>query len=456
MKILLISANVTLSPYPLYPLGVSIIAAALTKAGHTVRQEDFLQQNNSLESIDLKVREFEPDLVGISVRNIDNVNLVHEQYYIQNVKNIVNAVRGASNAKVLLGGAGFSLIPELILKETGADYGIIGEGEVLAVEFANNAAKGIYPQTPLISSVTRLTGAQIGSALYDERLLEFYLHSGNIASIQTKRGCTYKCVYCTYPLLEGAELRKREPGAVVDDIELLRDTFKTKYIFFVDSVFNDDEGAYLDVLSEMERRNVNIPWTAFIKPAGLTDEIVARMKKTGFAAAEVGADAACDTTLRKMGKSFTFDDITRCNELFGRHEIAVSHFFMFGGPGETEETVQEGIRNILGLKKCVVFIFMGIRILPNTPLARLAVREKIIAPDEGMLKPIYYLSPAVDKNWLEQTLTRAFADARHCVFPPDKMDNSLQVLHKLGYTGPMWELLLPRKKPGERVRHAAK
>lgn len=456
MKVLLISANVTLSPYPLYPLGVSIIAAVLTKAGHEVRQADFLQQNNSLEAISREVREFGPDLVGISVRNIDNVNLLHEQYYIQNVKNIVSAVREVSNVKVLLGGAGFSLIPDLILKETGADYGIIGEGEVKAVEFANNAAKGIYPKEPLIGSMNKLQGGQISSALYDERLLEFYLHSGNIASIQTKRGCTYKCVYCTYPLLEGAELRRRDARAVVDDIEQLRDRFKTKYIFFVDSVFNDDEGAYLDVLGEMERRNINIPWTAFIKPGGLNDEIVARMKRTGFAAAEVGTDAACDTTLKRMGKSFTFSDVTACNELFARHEIATSHFFMFGGPGETEETVHEGIRNILGLQKCVAFIFMGIRILPNTPLARLAVKENIISPEEGMLKPIYYIAPAIDKMWLEETLTKAFADVRHCVFPPDKMDSSLQVLHKLGYTGPMWDLLLPGKKLRERARHAAK
>lgn len=456
MKVLLISANVTLSPYPLYPLGVSIIAAALTRAGHEVRQADFLQQNSSLESIGREAIEFGPDLVGISVRNIDNVNLLHEQYYIQNVKNIVSAVREVSKAKVLLGGAGFSLIPDLILKETGADYGIIGEGEVLAVEFANNAAQGVYPKETLISSPAKLPGDQIDAALYDERLLEFYLHSGNIASVQTKRGCTYKCVYCTYPLLEGARIRRRDARVVVDDLELLRDKFKTKYIFFVDSVFNDDEGAYLEVIDEMIRRKVNIPWTAFFKPGGLTDEIVERMKQTGFGAAEVGTDAACDTTLKRMGKSFTFKDVTECNELFMRHGIATSHFFMFGGPGETPETVEEGIRNILGLQKCVAFIFMGIRILPNTPLARLAMQEKLIAPDEGMLKPIYYLSPAVDKQWLEETLTRAFADVRHCVFPPDAMDNSLQVLHKLGYTGPMWDLLLPGRKLRERSRNAPK
>ena len=456
MKILLISANVTLSPYPIYPLGVSMIAAALTTSGHEVQQLDFLQQNTDLEAIAQEIRQFKPDLVGISVRNIDNVNLMNEQYYIQNVKNMVGTIRSVTDAKVLLGGAGFSLIPDLILKETDADYGIIGEGEVLVVEFANNAARGIYPQERLLGSTTRIAGTQIDSALYDERLLEFYLHSGNIASIQTKRGCTHTCVYCTYPLLEGSKIRKRQPAQVVDDILLLRDKHKTKYIFFVDSVFNDDEGAYLDIIDEMIHRNVTIPWTGFFKPKGLTDEIVERMKQTGFVAAEVGADAACDTTLRKMGKSFTFQDIIACNDLFARHGIATSHFFMFGGPGETEETVHEGIKNILSLQKCVAFIFMGIRILPDTPLARLAIKENLIASDDGLLQPTYYISPGVDKQWLEETLTAAFANVRHCIFPPDAMDNSLQLLHKLGYTGPMWDLLLPGKKARERTRHAAK
>lgn len=454
MKVLLISANVTLSPYPIYPLGVSMVAAALSKAGHEVQQSDFLLHNSSLDAIGNEVEQFKPDLIGISIRNIDNVNLMNEQYYIQNVGNIVSTIRTLTDVKVLLGGAGFSLIPDLILQETGADYGIIGEGEVLAVEFANNAEQGIYPQERLIGPASRLSGESIKSALYDEKLVEFYLHSGNIASIQTKRGCAYKCVYCTYPLLEGTELRRRAAREVVDDIELLRDKHKTKYIFFVDSVFNDDEGAYLEVIDEMVRREVSIPWTGFIKPGGLTDEIVERMKKTGFAAAEVGADAACDTTLRRMGKNFTFQDVVECNDLFVKHGIATSHFFMFGGPGETEATVHEGIKNILGLQKCVSFIFMGIRILPKTPLAQIAIKENIISAADGLLKPIYYISPALDKKWLEETLTDAFAGVRHCIFPPDAMEGSLQMLHKLGYTGPLWDLLISGERTRKRKKYA--
>ena len=455
MRILLISSNIATSPYPIYPLGVSMIAGALEAAGHEVRQFDFLQQNNSIKALLHEIDIFKPELFGISVRNIDNVNLMNEQYYIDVVKNIVKEIKEVSGNKVILGGAGFSLIPDLILQETGADYGIIGEGEKLMVSFANNAARGIYPGERLIGPDLKLYGAAINSPKYDEQLMQYYLHSGNIASVQTKRGCTSKCVYCSYPLLEGSRIRKRDPRSVVDDIEMLRDKFKAKYIFFIDSVFNDSEGAYLDVLDEMKRRKVNIPWTAFFKPKGLNEEIVSLMKESGLVAAEIGSDAACNITLQKLGKRFSFQDIMECNELFNKIGIATSHYFMFGGPGETKETVIEGLENIKSLKKCVIFVFMGIRILPNTALAHIALREKVISSDNGMLKPVYYISPSVDKQWMEATLTGAFADMKHCVFPPDAFDNSLRILHKLGYSGTLWDLLRPGENPRLKKRHAA-
>jgi hypothetical protein len=91
---------------------------------------------------------------------------------------------------------------------------------------------------------------------------------------------------------------------------------------------------------------------------------------------------------------------------------------------------------------------MGIRILPNTPLARIAIREGLIPSEEDMLQPVYYLSPGVEKKWLEETLTKAFAGIRHCIFPPDALDTSLQLLHKLGYSGPMWDMLLKERTRG--------
>lgn len=455
MRVLLVSANAASTPYSVYPLGLSMVAGSLSNAGHEIQQFDLIHSGLSMDAVADAVRGFLPDIIGISIRNIDNVNLMNEKRYIEVVGNVVQRMREETEAPVVLGGSGFSIMPERILREVGADYGIVGEGEAAMLAFVENASRGVFPEERCIRASSTLRGREIPSPKYDGQLMEFYLKSGNIAGIQTKRGCTHSCVYCSYPVLEGAVIRCREPKAVVDDIETLVKDHNAGHVFFTDSVFNDDQGHYLDVIREMKRRGVSVPWTAFFKPEGLDDDSVELMKQTGLRAAEIGADAATDTTLRKLGKSFRFRDIVECTDLFGRHEIGAAHFYMFGGPGETQDTVIEGIENIKSLKKTVSFIYMGLRILPNTPLARIAKREGLLSEEHDLLDPVYYIAPGIDKDWLEKTLTDGFAGLRHCVFPPDILDSSLAFLYRLGHVGFLWDMVLTkRKRPrGKRRRH---
>ena len=456
MKVFLISSNIASTPYSVYPLGLSMIAASLKNARHDIKQFDFLASGRSIEVLTETIKKFQPEIIGISIRNIDNVNLLNEQRYIDTVKNIVQEIRKASSAKIVLGGSGFSIMPEIILNSVDADYGIMGEGEGLVVDFINQAAKGIYPRSKIIRSAPKLCLNQIPSAYYDPEIMQYYLKSGNVASVQTKRGCTHKCVYCSYPILEGVNIRVRDTQAVVDDIQNLINNFGAKYIFFTDSVFNDDAGHYLNILTEMKKRKINIPWTAFFKPGGIDDAALALMQETGLKAAEIGADACSDTTLKKLGKSFLFKEIIECNALFAKYKIATAHYFMFGCPGETPETVIEGINNIKSLEKTASFIFMGIRILPGTPLAQLAISEGLINPGQDLLEPVYYTAPGLDRKWLEKTLTEGFKGIRNCVFPPDALDSSLAFLHKLGYSGSLWEMLIPGNAKRNRKKQNVK
>ncbi|MDD2703424.1 MAG: lipid biosynthesis B12-binding/radical SAM protein, partial [Candidatus Omnitrophica bacterium] len=453
MKILLISANTAATPYPVYPLGMSVVAGALARAGHEVRQIDFLREGRSPESLKKTAAEFKPDFIGISVRNIDNVNCANEQRYIDVVRDIVGVFKSSADAvPVVLGGTGFSVMPEEILAATGADYGIAGEGEESVVEFARGLASGKLPAERIFRARNKLPGMSIEPALYDPRIMKFYQASGNMANVQTKRGCVYKCVYCTYPGLEGELIRARSASAVVDDIRRLIEEHGIRYLFFTDSVFNDDEGHYIRVLEEMRRRRVSVPWTAFFKPDGLKEETVALMKEIGLKAAEIGADAATDTTLKGLGKPFRFADIAAANDIFVRNGVATAQYYMFGGPAETEDTVLEGIRNILSLSKTVSFVFMGIRILPGTALEKIAISEGLLKAGAPLLEPVYYISPVIGRIWLERILRESFDTARSVVFPPDKYESTLQFLHKLGYAGSLWEMLLDEKKSFRRSR----
>jgi lipid biosynthesis B12-binding/radical SAM protein len=444
MKILLVSANTAETPYPVYPLGMGIVASALSRAGHDVKQFDFLLAGQSLEQLADTLKHYQPGLVGISIRNIDNVNLLNEQHYIGNVRRIVETVRAVIKVPVVLGGAGFSIMPEAILDAVGADHGIVGEAESSVVDFVTSIERGELPQR-CIRTKAFIQGEAISHAQYDPEIMKFYLRHGSMAGVQSKRGCNHTCVYCTYPQLEGRIVRPRPAGDVVDDIERLVTDYQAGYIFFTDSIFNDDDGLYLKVLNEMRRRNLSVPWTCFIKPGYIPEEHVLLMKATGLAAAEIGSDAASDTALKGMGKNFLFKDIIAANDVFTRNGISTAHFFMFGGPGETQASVLEGIKNIVALPKTVSFMFMGIRILPGTPLEKIAIRDGVIRADQDLVDSAYYLSPSLERPWLEQTLTEGFKDHRYCFFPVDKFESATKFLHQMGYSGSLWQMLSPDK-----------
>jgi lipid biosynthesis B12-binding/radical SAM protein len=443
MKILLISTNWETSPYPVYPIGMGMVASALKTAGHEVELFDFLVHDCSFDALTKKIEAVQPMMVGLSMRNIDNVNAVNEHRYIDSVKQISDVVRDHSSATIVLGGSAFSIMPEAIMKKVGADFGVVGEGEVLMCGLAESIDSGNLPDEKILYAPKQLEKDAVPSAYYDPDMVRFYMDHGKTISIQTKRGCNMNCIYCSYPFLEGRRLRMRSVSAVVDDMETLIEQYPDGYIFFVDSLFNDTQGHYRALIHEMHRRKINFPWTAFFSPGGdLDDEIVALMKETGLDAAEIGADAASDTALKGIGKDFSWQDVVECNALFRRHDVTTAHYYMFGGPGETKETVAEGIENVRNLEETANFMFMGIRILPGTALMKLAEREGLISEETDMIDPVYYISKEIERDWLEQTLTDGFSDMFNCVFPPDAQDEKLHMLHKLGYAGTAYDMLI--------------
>ena len=445
MKILLLSCNPVVAPYPVYPLGMSVVAAALAKAGHAVRQYDMLANAFSLDKLRAAVADVEPGMVGVSFRNLDSVNACHEALYVDQLTALVAAVRESCSAAIVLGGPGFSVLPERVLEATCADYGIVGEGERLAVELADALARGDRPAQRIFQADSTLDAAGMMSAAYDDEILAFYQTSGGVTPLQTKRGCSYRCAYCTYPLLEGRCIRPRDCDAVIDDIVTLQSK-GARQIFFTDSIFNDQEGHYRKLVEAMRRRQVCIPWTGFFRPEVIGGDVLEAMKATGLNAVELGSDATSDATLRGMGKAFLFKDIEASHACFVGAGLTVSHYFMMGGPGETKETVEEGIANILRLQGAASFVFLGIRILPGTPLGARALREGVIAEDTDLLQPVFYFSPEIERAWLHERLIDAFKKHRHVVYPPDALDSGLAFLHRLGYAGMSIDLLLKKRE----------
>jgi radical SAM superfamily enzyme YgiQ (UPF0313 family) len=307
MRCLLIATNKVRTPYPVYPLALACLAGALTEAGHEVEQFDCLGEHDDVhQNLAAAITRFAPELIGLSIRNLDSEDSSRPESFLDDAAQIMDWVRDNTPAPVVIGGAAFSLMPERIVDLLQPDYGIVGEGERLIVELAGSLARNTPPAEKILRAP--LSKSPWKSLSFDQKISSYYLKWGGILNVQTKRGCPYRCSYCSYPLLEGKQIRTRDPEAVVDDVFRLERDFHARYIFFTDSVFNDPGDTYLEICEALIRRGNKLPWTGYFRPTRMKREQMDIMKRSGLDAMEVGTDCGCDTTLNSLNKGFSFDD----------------------------------------------------------------------------------------------------------------------------------------------------
>ncbi len=450
-KVFLLSTNISMEPYPVYPLGMAIIAGALVAAGHAVVQYDFLAAGESEEALTDAVADFSPDCICLSLRNIDNVDsfAMEDAWYLSQAKELLAVVRSKSAAPVIVGGSAFTIMPEAILDYIGAEYGVIGEGEEIICSLVDALAKGDNISRLTNGQLTPLTAKQMVSPRYDQDIINYYQKESGQINLQTKRGCPHKCVYCTYPSLEGNRFRPQDFTAVVDDIEKVQRDFGISSFFFTDSVFNDAKGLYLQFTEELIRRDLGITWTGFFRPQGFGREELRLMKRSGLYALELGTDAGCDTTLKGLQKGFSFDDVLEVNNACIAEKIPAAHYIMFGGPDESYDTVSEGLRNVEQIETNVVFAFSGLRVLPGTELHQRAIAENIVAADNSLLMPAYYFSPHIEVEKMNEMILDTFKKRREWIFPPSEGQKRLSVMRRFGYRGLLWDTLVSFE-PGRR------
>src|ERR1700675_2375369 len=107
-RVLLVSTNRERQPYPVVPNGLACVASALDAAGHQVRFLDLCFAKDAVATASADARSFRPDIIGVSVRNIDNSDSIALRHYTPEPRDILHALREAAPAaKVIAGGAAF-------------------------------------------------------------------------------------------------------------------------------------------------------------------------------------------------------------------------------------------------------------------------------------------------------------------------------------------------------------
>ena len=457
-KILLVNANRCTTPEPVFPLGLAHLSAALRQAGHDVEWLDLLTDAARPEEV---LHEVRPDLVGISVRNIDDVIIRKRETFVGDIGALVDCVHQKLGCPVVLGGSGFSILPRELFARSGADFGVTGEGEdvlpalIAALEtnsdytgipglvFWRDVGRADCPNPPRVPVVNErpspVPATHIFQAEFPPEQVTQYLQRGGILNVQTQRGCAHRCCYCTYPVIEGPRHRGRPAEAVVEEFQQLQ-KLGARYAFVVDSVFNSSERHVHEICEALVRSGSKIRWGCFLRPQGLNADLMQLMARAGLAHVEFGSDSFCDEVLSAYQKDFIFEDIRRSTELARQAELDFCHFIIAGGPGETERTLELGFKNSQSLGGAIIMAVPGMRIYPGTHLYDLALAEGQLSPGTDLLEPAYYLARGLSLESLVGTLKKFAAQSPNWIvgdFDP-AYEKLVARLRQRGVTGPLW------------------
>ncbi len=448
MKVLLVSANKFQIPYPVYPLGLDYVCEAL-RPRHQVKVID-LNVFDGIRGLKTTIGDFEPDIIGVSLRNIDNTDTTESLGFFGDYRELIRCIRDASGAHIVLGGAGFSIFPEQAMQALGADYGIIGEGERLAalldaIEQGDpvDHLSGVISKNGIRNFPDPWSGVFHPDFRADADHLGYYLKKGGMLNLQTKRGCPFRCIYCTYPHIEGRRMRLIDPANVAQTALQLEQA-GARYLFISDSAFNADIRHSLAVAEQFRQVGLSIPWGAFLAPLALPPDYFTRLAGAGLTHVEFGTESLSNRMLKTYGKPFDRNQVFQSHRAAVDAGLHVAHYLLLGGPDETAETLDSTLRHVEELEKTVFFFFCGIRIYPHTRLYDRALADGQIDADQDLLAPVFYQTDAISSEDIIATVQARSRSRINWVVGSGGEETArlLARLYDRGYTGPMWEYLI--------------
>jgi radical SAM superfamily enzyme YgiQ (UPF0313 family) len=426
MKLLLINYNPEFIPFA-PPYSIKIIKEKLRSLDVNVRSIwPHIESDSHLKYLLDEITKFNPDILGISFRNLDScsskliggdLQLYSYSYKNEFVECIKLIKRNFKNKIIILGGSGFSINPYQILAETGCNIGFKGQsengfatyikkyiktkGNIPTEEYKKLEGMIYWNDGGIIkgpkTSIKSYCIEKQPSSREEEIWNSIAINLQEFIPVRTKSGCVNSCSYCVVPNIEDYSLRNIQE--IVGEIENYYKIFNSNTkIFFSDSEFNFPNIKFTKKI--LEAININhgseIKWSAYFNPIPIDEKLIDLMKKTGCESISLSIDSFDNNILKINQKGFISQQSEQTINILLNNGIKLYCNLIFGLPGENMKTIQRTIKKINKYPNIFWHISIGARIYPYTPLEKIAMRNRQFIygkETQGLIEPIFYCSP---------------------------------------------------------------
>ena len=416
MRVLLIATNrhdrlmSRLNAKPL-PIGLAYVAGAFADSRHTVKSLDLMFSEDASADVEQAVRDVQPDLVGISLRNLSNHSYLDPQWALPASKAVIDTVRACGDATTVCGGPAFSILPQAVFDYLEPDLGLVGDAADTFVCLADGLESGT-PVDHLPGLVRRRDGVIVVNPAGDgagfnrpPRLDD--LDIPRYAQAGFGMGVVTKLSSFAYPTHAGDRAQQdawrviRPIDEVLAEVRELEARHGLRKVFFIDNAFNVPLPHAKDLCRALIAADTRVHWNTCLAPFGCDGELIQLMNQAGCVLVLMGALPTAPLSTGGLEERLqpALDTCRLCEQHGLNYTLSVT----FGEPDETRHTVDAKLDFLRRVKPSLANLRIGVSVLPGTAVAARALAEGLIADEAELVKPTFYIAPAA-RDWIVDTL----------------------------------------------------
>ena len=356
------------------PLGMLSVAAYMEKQGHEVKvfdslvypdeSEDKTHFGASMERIDKAVKDFKPDIIGIT--NLFSTQMKKALNVTKHIKSVY------PDTKIVVGGPHATAKPEEFLSSPSIDIVVVGEGELTLANIAEyydgrkdiSEVKGIaymkdgkmqtnkpeyiqdldsipYPAYHLIDVERYFEFAMKGRG---SRVYDIFYEPKREITMMTSRGCPYECIFCSIHPTMGYKFRHQSPEYVVGHIEILIKKYGANFIHFEDDNLTLNQPRFEKILDIIIEKGLEFGWDTpnGVRADALDFRLLEKAKRTGVRELRIAIESGNEEFLnRVVKKRLKLKDVAETAINCKKLKIPLSAFYIIGFPYETQEQIKQ-------------------------------------------------------------------------------------------------------------------